>query len=509
LRRALGDGRGSNRYLVTIPGRGYRFVAPVTCSQAPPSRPETIAERAHSLPAPLTRLLGRTETVTALKARLSRERFITIVGPAGVGKTAVAVAVAGGLIDAYPHGVGFVDLAPLTDPRLVPGALAAALGLALRSDDPVAGLLAALTDKQMLLVLDNCGRLIEAAASLAVEVLNRARGMQVLATCREPLRAPGEHVHRLPSLQCPPAAARLTAAETLRFPAVQLFVERTAAIFGGFELGDQDAPVVADICRKLDGLPMAIELAAARVDALGLRELAVRLPDRLQLLTNGRRSTLPRHHSLPAALDWSYELLPERERTVLRRLAIFPGGFTLTAASAVAVSVEITAADVVECVADLVTKSLIVADVERPTPCYELLKTTRAYVLEKLAGSGELEEVGRRHAEYLQRTEVAQGSPPAGERAAGDPRMTDVAEDGCAFPATSETLVRGALSDVRSSRGCAQGGPGNSDVVAAGALRRTRGDGFRSAASVRRSGTGGRRPWPAPAPAQARRRRRL
>ena len=183
-------------------------------------------------------------------------------------------------------------------------------------------------------------RMVEAAADLAVEVLNRAPEAQILATSRDP-GPEGEHVDRLPALECPSASARLTAAEALRCPAVHLFVERAAAILCRFELGGEDAPIVAEICRKLDDLPMAIELAAGRVDALGLRELAEHLPDRLQLLTNGRRPTLPRHHSLRAALNWSHELLPERERRVLRRLAIFAEGFALAAARAVAASAQI------------------------------------------------------------------------------------------------------------------------------------------------------------------------
>jgi predicted ATPase/DNA-binding winged helix-turn-helix (wHTH) protein len=416
LRRALRDGRGSNRYVVTIPGRGYRFVAPVTFWEAPATQPEA-AERAHNLPAPVTRLVGRTDMVAALKDRLPRERFITIVGPGGVGKTSIALAVARALIDRYQHGIRFVGLAPLADPCLVPGALAAALNLEIRSDDPIPNLIAALSVKEMLLVLDNCAHLIEAAAALAVEVLNRAPAVQILATSREPLRAEGEHVHRLPSLECPSTSSRLTAAEALGFPAVQLFVERAAAILGRFELSDEDAPIVANICRKLDGLPMAIEFAAGRVDALGLRELAVHLPDRLQLLTNGRRPTLPRHHSLRASLEWSHVLLPERERKVLQRLAIFAEGFTLAAASAVAASAEITAADVLECLADLVAKSLVVAKVGGPVPCYRLFETTRVYALEKLTDSGEVEDVEHRYAEYLrglgQRIEVGRDSPPA------------------------------------------------------------------------------------------------
>ena len=337
LRRALGDSGGSNRYLATIPGRGYRFVAPVTrIEEASLSALRATAEAAPDLPAPMTPMIDRADSVAALTAHLPHQRFITIAGPGGIGKTTVALAVARRLAGSYEHGVRFVDLAPLLDPGLVPGALAAALGLETRSGNPIDDAIAALRGRQMLLVLDNCEHVIEAAAALAVEVLHHAPGVQILATSREPLRAEGEHVHRLPPLACPPASARLTAAQALGFPAVQLFVERAAASSGAFRFGDEEALLVADICRRLDGVPLAIELAAARIDAFGVRGLAARLRDPLQLLTGGRRPALPRHQTLRATFDWGHELLSEPERTVLRRLAIFAGGFTLEAASAVA-----------------------------------------------------------------------------------------------------------------------------------------------------------------------------
>ena len=219
---------------------------------------------------------------------------------------------------------------------------------------------------------------------------------------------------------------------------MQLFVERAAAILGDFELHDEDAPIVAAICRKLDGVPLAIEFAAARIDAFGVRGLAVHLDDRLQLLTGGRRPALPRHHSLRASLDWGHDLLREPERVVLRRVAIFAGGFTLGAAKAVAASAEIAGPEVVECVANLVTKSLIEADVDGAVPRYRLLETTQAYALEKLSESGELEQVERRHAEYLRslivrRPELGWDMPPAAERLAGCGRRIDVARAGRTF----------------------------------------------------------------------------
>ena len=448
LRRALGDRRGSNRFLATVPGRGYRFVAPVVLSEVLPLEPG--AERALSLPAPGARMIGRADTVREFAAQLPHQRFMTIVGPGGIGKTTVALAVARELIKSSQLTVKFVDLAPLVEPHLVPDALAAALGLEIPSGDQIDDVIAGLRGKQMLLVLDNCEHVIEAAAALAVEVRSRAPDVQILATSREPLRAAGEHVYRPPALKCPPTSTPLTAVEALRFSAVELFVQRTAAMLGRFELGDQDAPIVADICRKLDGLPMAIEFAAARVDAFGLRALAAHLPDRLQLLTRGRRPTLPRHHSLRAALDWSHELLPQAERVVLRRLAVFAGGFPLEAASVVAASAEITGPEVVDCVANLVANSLIAADVAGEAPCYRLLGTTRAYAFEKLTDSGELEQVERCHAEHLQdlvqRNKSGWDSPAANDQLAGCGSRIDRLRQDWASSLSRNTLIGAPLT---------------------------------------------------------------
>jgi len=219
----------------------------------------------------LTRLVGRAQTVGRLEGQLRRQRLLTIVGPGGIGKTSVALAVAEALVEAYEDGVWLVDLAPLADPRLVPSAVASAIGMEVRSDDPVRGLIALLRDERMLLVLENCEHVIEAATAFALAILKGARGVHILATSREPLRVEGERVHRLSPLPSPATAIGLTAAETLTFPAVQLFVERAAASLGEFELSDADAPIVAEICQRLDGLPLAIEFAAARVDVFGVR----------------------------------------------------------------------------------------------------------------------------------------------------------------------------------------------------------------------------------------------
>ena len=398
LRKALGDGQSGNRYVVNVAGRGYRFVAPVHQHEAVETKPPAV-EHTHNLPAPLTRTIGRADIIGALTARLPERRFVTIVGPGGIGKTTVALAVAHNLVTAYPHGVRLIDLASLKDPTLLPAALASALGLAIRSDQPVRALIAFLRDKQMLIILDSCEHVVEAAAALAEQVFKGVRDTHILATSREPLRAEGEWVQRVPPLGLPPASARVKAEEALLFPAVQLFVERAMASLDTFELKNAEAPIVADICRRLDGIPLAIELAAGQVEAVGVAGLASLLGDRFRLLMKGRRTALPRHQTLRATLDWSHELLPETERVILRRLAVFTGSFTLDAVRAVAAGGEITL-NSIDDFANLVAKSLVTADVGGPTLLYRLPETTRSYALEKLTTSGELQQVARRHAEY-------------------------------------------------------------------------------------------------------------
>jgi predicted ATPase len=348
-----------------------------------------------------SRALGRTDIFNVLVAQVPQRRFITLVGPGGIGKTTLALAVAERLSASYDDGIRFVDLAPLTDPRLVPTALAFVVGSAIHSDNPIPGLIAFMRDKRMLLVLDNCEHVVDAAAALAEEVVKGAPGIHILATSREPLRVQGERVQRLEPLGVPAVSAGLAAVEALSYPAVQLFVERAAETLDGFELTDADAPIVADICRRLDGIALAIELAAGRVDAFGVRGLAARLDDRFRLLTRGWRTALPRHQTLSATLDWSYEFLPEPERAVLRRLAVFAGVFTLEAAGAIGASPDIDPADVADHVANLVTKSLIAAEVGGAVAYYRLLDTTRVYCLEKLKENGESELSARRHAEYF------------------------------------------------------------------------------------------------------------
>ncbi|HEY2662068.1 MAG TPA: winged helix-turn-helix domain-containing protein [Caulobacteraceae bacterium] len=401
LRRALGDGQVGHRYIVTVPGRGYNFVAPVRRDETlrDASAPPAPSTTPHNLPFAVTRTIGRDDPVAALVARLSRERLVTIVGAGGIGKTTVALAVAESMMASYEHGVWLVDLARLADPRLVPSAVATVLGLEIRTTNPLHGLAAAVRDRRMLLLLDNCEHVIDAAAGLAEAILGGARGVSILATSREPLAVAGEGEYRLAPLGVPKASPRLTAAEAAPFPAVQLFVERVNAIVEDFALTDANAPAVAEICRRLDGLPLAIEFAAPRVEVLGVEGLAARLDDSLQLLGARRRTTAPRQRTMRAVIDWSYGLLSADEQAFFRALGIFQGVISVEAAAFVAMN-GADPCDTIDRLADLVAKSLVVADVSGPQPRFRLLDTTRAHAIEKLGSCGERAWMARRHAAY-------------------------------------------------------------------------------------------------------------
>jgi predicted ATPase/DNA-binding winged helix-turn-helix (wHTH) protein len=400
LRKALGDGRDGARYITNISGIGYCFVAPVTRSTVAQTAPRiriTPPKRGRRLPPRLTRMVGRDDAVQSLAEQLRAWRFVSIVGPGGVGKTTVAISVAHRLIDGF-HDAVFIDLAALTDPQLVPTAVASALGFTVQTQDPLVGLLAFIGDRKILLVLDNCEHVIGVAAALAERVVSEAPQAHILATSREALRVEGEHVHLLYSLDCPPEGAALTALEALRYSAAQLFMERAAASGYCAALSDLDAPIVARICRRLDGVALAIELAASRVSSLGILGTAELLDDGFGLLWRGRRTALPRHETLNAMLDWSYSLLSEREKVVLCRLSVFVGDFTLQTARSVVSETEEEEAGVIDAVASLVGKSLISTTVINDSPYYRLLDTTRAYAAAKLSERGEANRVARRHA---------------------------------------------------------------------------------------------------------------
>lgn len=397
LRRTLRDGLDGARYIVNIPGRGYEFVAPVT-SEAAPAEPA--ATPPHNLPSRLTPLIGREATIRRLRDSLDAERLLTVVGAGGIGKTAVALEVAQSQVASFPDGVWLVSLAPIAEPRLATAAVASALKLAIRSEDPIPPLTAALHGKRLLLVLDNCEHLIDAVAAFTADLLAKAPGVKVLATSRQPLGIPGERLCRLTPLPYPPPSARLSAAEALAFPAVRLLVDRAGATLPGYDLVDGDAPYAAEICRRLDGIALAIELAAARVVTFGVRGLAARLDEQWRYLTNRHRGAAARHRTLGAALNWSHELLSVQEQAVFRRLAIFSGSFTLADAEAVVGGWSPISADTTNDVLELVAKSLVAVDVFSEEPRYCLLETTRRYASDKLLASGEATSAARRHAEH-------------------------------------------------------------------------------------------------------------
>jgi len=398
LRKVLGEGHSGTRYIENVSGVGYRFVAPVSKLERSDDENLGGAAGVHSLLPALHRVIGRTEVVAALVAQVPKRRFVTIVGPGGIGKTTVAAATALKLRSSYPQGVYCVDLAAISSTDRVACTVAAAFGLPLLSEDPLPDVVEFLAQKRLLLLLDNCEHVIESAARVAEAVLRRASGVCLLATSREPLRAEGEWVHRLPALELP-SRDDLQTTEALGYAAIQLFVERATASTGDFELRDEDVVLVTEVCRKLDGLPLAIELAAACVERLGLQGLAERIDDRLQLLRIGRRTAVPRHRTLRATLDWSYEILLPEEQKLLRRLAVFAGSFSVKSALAVALLNDVEQVNVGDHLADLAGKSLLVGDVERDTIRYRLLDTTRSYALEKLVESGEEPAVRRKHAE--------------------------------------------------------------------------------------------------------------
>ena len=418
LRAAFGDHRDLIR---TVSRRGYQFTGDIRFpaeSGEEPTSAKSVAPPATNLPQPVSELIGRDGELREILSLTAVHRLVTLTGAGGIGKTRLALASAYQLLPQFAEGVWVAELASLSDPGLVPAAVAAAIGLEFPDGAITTERVAnALNGKEVLLLLDNCEHLIDAAAMTAEALLRANRSARVIATSREPLRAEGEQIYPVPPLDVPVADID-DKADPFEYGAVRLFVERARAAEPHFT-PDGRLPMLAMICRRLDGIPLAIELAAARAAALGIEELAVRLDERFNLLTGGRRTALPRHQTLRATLDWSYELLAELERVLLRRLAIFVGSFSLEAASAVAVSPDLMRSDAIEGLSRLVAKSLVVAEVEGAVARYRLLDTTRAYALEKLDESGERDRIAQRHAEYyrdlFERAESDWKARPAAE----------------------------------------------------------------------------------------------
>jgi predicted ATPase/DNA-binding SARP family transcriptional activator len=355
----------------------------------------------HNLPLQLTSFVGRQSELAQVRRLLDRSRLVTLTGPGGCGKTRLALEAAGQLLGSFPDGVWLVDLAPLADPLFVTKAVAAALDVAEVGGQPlVEQLLDHLQPLKLLLVLDNCEHLIAATAELAESLLHHCPEQRILATSREVLDVAGEVAWLVPSLSLPEPQAELTLARIQQSDAVRLFVERAQAVLPNFSLTEQNAHAVVHICRRLDGIALAIELAAARVSLLRVEQIAVRLDDCFHLLTGGSRTELPRHRTLAGMLDWSYDLLAPAERRLLRALAVFAGGFTLEAAEAVCACAG--SDEVLELLAQLVRKSLVVGwRAPGQEARYHLLETVRQYALGKLRAAGEVEETQSRHLAYF------------------------------------------------------------------------------------------------------------
>ncbi|MGA9418077.1 MAG: helix-turn-helix domain-containing protein, partial [Candidatus Cybelea sp.] len=363
--------------------------------------PSEFPAHPNNLPIARTTFVGRDQDLAEVTALLDHHRLLTLVGSGGVGKTRLAIQVGAELLRHYPDGVWFVDFAPITDPQLVASVTAHALGMSQQQGRRVDEAIPTwLKRKRLVLIFDNSEHVLETTAALADAILATARDVRILATSRQALNISGEAVHQLAPLAVPAEAAGLKTDEALRYGAVALFADRAATADTRFVLTDNNATVVAEICRRLDGIPLAIELAAARVKMLSISNLAQRLNERFQFLTGGSRSALPRQKTLTALIDWSYDLLAPHERLLFAQVGIFAGGFGLDAVTAVCSGEGLDGIDIFDLLASLTDKSLVVADTRGIQERYRLLESTAAYALEKLTASGQRERLARRHGEY-------------------------------------------------------------------------------------------------------------
>lgn len=399
------------------PERLFQMVAPGLRRDFPPLNTTTIIP--HNLPHKLTPFIGRSKEIQAIGALLKSARLVTLTGSGGVGKTRLGIEAARRALSAYPQGIWYVELAPLSDAELVPATVVATFGLSEPQGRSLIDLLGEyLADKHCLLFLDNCEHLIEASASFAEYLLNACPDLTVLATSREALGIEGEQAFLVPSLSLPDGDS-ITPETFIQFESTELFVSRAQASLPGFQLTAENAPALVQICRRLDGVPLAIELAAARVKFLRLEQIAARLDDSFRLLTGGSRTALPRQQTLRATIDWSYGLLTEPERLLMRRLATFVGGWDLAAAEAVCCDDSLEQFEILDLLASLVNKSIVIAmrSPGRETR-YHMLETIRQYAREKLFDSGEMAAFRRRHLAYfMEHAELAEAGVRGPEQA--------------------------------------------------------------------------------------------
>jgi non-specific serine/threonine protein kinase len=424
-RRSIGDNGKDQQLIRTIARKGIRFIGAVA-ERGPHVLPTQIAVEAQPIEIPLLRqdaqkqgwagatlnnlplrrssFLGREHDVASVRELLDSTNLVTLIGAGGIGKTSLALEIATGLLERYSHGVWFVALAPLADPNLVPSAVADALGLTEEPGRPLLStLLNVLRTRQMLIVLDNCEHLVDACAQFVDSVLRVSRRTHILATSREPLGIGGELTWRVSSLPAPDPQEQISAAELTEYAAVRLFIDRAKFARASFQVTNESLPLVSQICWHLDGIPLAIELAASRVKAMQIEQIVERLDDRFRLLTGGSRTAMPHQQTLLSTIDWSYGLLSEAERVLLARLSVFSGGWTLEAAEAVCGETADQPLDVLDALTRLVDKSLVVLDERAAEPRYRMLETIRQYGQSRLAETGRAEDLSDRHLAYYTR----------------------------------------------------------------------------------------------------------
>ncbi|MCB0183361.1 MAG: AAA family ATPase, partial [Caldilineaceae bacterium] len=379
-----------------------------------PVRPAHVAENdgpLHNLPVQLTSFIGRKTELAEIHRLLTPDaethagadvRLLTLTGPGGTGKTRLALKAAAQLLAGFPDGIWLVELAMIADPTLVPQTVAALLGVREEPSYPLTrALIAHLRTKTLLLIFDDCEHLIDSIAQLVETLLRACPQLKIMVTSRETLGVMGERTLRVPSLQLPDIWQQLPLHDLAQCEAIRLFIDRTVAVKPTFALNDANAAAVTQICRQLDGVPLAIELAAARVRAMTPEQIAARLDDRFRLLTGGSRTALPRQQTLRAMIYWSWDLLSEPECTLLRRLAVFFGGWSLEAAEAICADETLPVYDVLELLTHLVEKSLVVMEEQAGAARYYLLETIRQYAREKLLEAGETEPVRARHLRFF------------------------------------------------------------------------------------------------------------
>lgn len=432
LRKTLGDGQTGTRYITNVSGRGYCFVAPVVTASGRTKSSRIIeihskisanqlpATGSYDLPRQHDQIIGRADSIQQIARQLDQKRFVTIHGPGGIGKTTVAIAVAHAKAPNYDGHVHFLDLGTVTDKSMVASSLASSLGLTTLLTDSAPAVIDYLRERHVLVIFDCCEHVIQAVAELAERLYREAPKVGILATSRERLRVEGESAILLASLSHPPVEAEISVAEIAKFSATQLFIDRAAAAFVDEEISDRDAEIIADICRKLDGNALAIELVAGQVPKYGLEETSNLLDGKLALLMKGRRTAIPRHQTLKATVEWSYQLLDEHQKLLLQRLSIFVGPFSLADAEVIGVNPEGEELDVLTALEALVEKSLVVVHREAGAVRYRLLDSTKSYANEKLLSGGEIQSLTRRYAGHVVRIlqkRRSENLPPASARA--------------------------------------------------------------------------------------------